>query len=190
MRVVAGSARGRRLVTPAGDNTRPTSDRVREALFNTLTSLDVLADSTVLDLFAGSGALGIEALSRGAAHATFVERDRKALGAIRTNLEATGFAGQAEVLPLDAMRVVHDAADTGRSWDLALLDPPYAFDDWDDLLAALPATWVVAESDRELTPPAPWEVVRRKAYGGTVVFVARREPELPAASAIPAGETP
>ncbi len=138
MRVVAGSARGRRLEAPEGESTRPTGDRVREAVFNSLHSLGAVEDATVLDLFAGSGALGIEALSRGAAHATFVDTDRRAIGAIEANLAATGLAERATVLRADADSVVARAVAEGRRWDLALLDPPYAFDGWADLLAVLP----------------------------------------------------
>ena len=91
MRIVAGSARGRKLAAPDGPDTRPTSDRVREAMFNALYSLDdVVADATVLDLFAGTGALGLEALSRGAAHAVFVERNPRALRALEQNIDSTG----------------------------------------------------------------------------------------------------
>lgn len=188
--MVAGSARGRRLVVPTGTTTRPTSDRVRESVANTLVSLDLLADADVLDLFAGSGALGIEALSRGAAQATFVDRDRRALDAIGTNLDATRFTSRSEVVGADAMRFLAAAVARGRRWDLAFVDPPYAFDRWDELLELLPAAWVVVESDREIEPPAPWDVVRRRTYGGTVVFVARREPTAPRESSVPAGETP
>jgi 16S rRNA (guanine966-N2)-methyltransferase len=90
MRVIAGTARGRRLVAPTGSSTRPTSDRVREATFNALGSLGVVVDATVLDLFAGSGAMGIEALSRGAAHATFVDQDRAARAAIEATWRPAG----------------------------------------------------------------------------------------------------
>src|SRR4051794_3909992 len=101
MRVVAGTVKGRRLEAPKGEQTRPTSDYVREAIFNTLGSLlgiDAVEDATVVDLFAGSGAFGIEALSRGAAHATFVDGDRRAVAATRANLAATGFERQATVV--------------------------------------------------------------------------------------------
>ena len=127
VRVVAGELRGRRLVAPPGSTTRPTSDRVREATFNALGSLGAIEDAVVLDLFAGSGALGIEALSRGAAQCTFVERDRAALAALRANLDA---------LPA-RRRSGHGACGATPPvgpWDLALLDPPYAFDGWTDLL--------------------------------------------------------
>lgn len=174
MRVVAGELRGRRLVAPSGASTRPTSDRVREATFNALTSMGALDDARVLDLFAGSGALGIEALSRGATSATFVERDRAALAALRTNLDACGLGpDRAEVVVGDAAALVS----TGRlagPWDLALLDPPYAFDGWDDLLGILDAEVAVCESAAAITPPATWQVARCKAYGTTVVTICSR----------------
>ena len=163
---------------------------MRESVANVLVSLDLLVDADVLDLFAGSGALGIEALSRGAAHATFVDKDRRALDAIRVNLDATGFTSCSEVVGADVERFLGDAVERGRRWDLALVDPPYAFDGWEALLASLPAAWVVVESDRELEPPRPWDVVRRKTYGGTVVFVARRELGATREPSVPAGETP
>jgi 16S rRNA (guanine966-N2)-methyltransferase len=161
-----------RLVAPAGRSTRPTADRVREATFNALGSLGVVDGATVLDLFAGSGALGIEALSRGAHHATFVDDDQRAIAAVRTNLAATGLAGRAAVVRADA-----------RRWsapgpvDLALLDPPYAFTDaeWADVLGRLDAGVAVLESDRELDVPTGWSVLRAKRYGSTVVHVVRKE---------------
>ena len=166
MRVIAGDLRGRRLVTPPGTGTRPTSDRVREATFNALVSMGAVEDSVVLDGFAGSGALGIEALSRGAARCTFVERDRDALVALRANLEACRLG------PDRAIVVVGDAIDLGRDrYDLALLDPPYAFDDWDALLGGLDAEVAVCESARRVEPPAGWRLARAKAYGGTVVSI-------------------
>src|ERR1700716_4018170 len=101
MRVIAGEAKGRRLVVPEGGGTRAATDRIRETLFGILTP--VVADSEVLDLFAGSGALGIEALSRGAAHATFVEKDGRAIAALRKNLETTGFTARATVVWQEAL---------------------------------------------------------------------------------------
>jgi 16S rRNA (guanine966-N2)-methyltransferase len=171
VRVVAGVARGRRLVAPPGTDVRPTTDRVREAIFNALTSLRAVRGATVVDLFAGSGALGIEALSRGAAAVTFVERDAAALRAIRTNLEGTGLAGPAAtVVRADAVRWLDGAA----PFDLALLDPPYAFDGWPDLLARLPAGVAVVESDREVDLGDGWRTTRSKRYGTTVVTIAHR----------------
>ena len=165
MRVVAGIARGRRLVAPKGEGTRPTSDYVREAVFNSLASRLDLEGATVLDLFAGTGALGIEALSRGAAHATFVESDRAALAAIRANLDACGFADRAAVRPGDATRVELPGV------DLAFADPPYAFGDaaWHALLGRVDAGLLVVESDREIASGDAWRVLRLKKYGTTVV---------------------
>ena len=168
---MAGSARGRRLTTPAGAATPPTADRVREATFNALGSLGVVEGATVLDLFAGSGAMGIEALSRGAASATFVDRDPKALAAVRANLDATGLAGRATVVRAEAARWLTGAPGV----DLAVLDPPYATDDatWAALLAALDAGVAVLESDREVSLPEGWGILRSRSYGGSVVVLAR-----------------
>ena len=175
MRVVAGSARGRRLQAPPGRVMRPTGDRVREAVFSTLTSLDAVAGATVADLFAGTGALGIEALSRGASAAWFVERERRAVETIRANLEATGFAGRATVVHGDALRWLDEAPTV----DVAFADPPYAFDHWEALATRLRAGLAVFESDR--TPPlgGRWEVLKVKRYGGTVVTVAHRKEGRP-----------
>jgi 16S rRNA (guanine966-N2)-methyltransferase len=170
VRVIAGDLRGRRLVAPAGSTTRPTSDRVREATFNALTSLDVLDDARVVDLFAGSGALGIEALSRGARHCTFVERDRGALDALRENLRRCGLADDS------ARVVVGDATSVAGTWDLALVDPPYAFDGWDELLGGLDAAIAVCESGAPIDVPEGWAVARQKGYGATVVTILRTEP--------------
>lgn len=172
MRVVAGSARGLRLDAPPGTTTRPTSDRVREAIFNSLASMDAIVDATVLDLFAGSGALGIEALSRGARHATFVETDRAAAATVVTNLERCRLTDRATVLTTAASR----ALDRGIAVDLALLDPPYAFDGWSELLAGLDAEVVVIESDRVVDAGDRWDVVRDRSYGSTVVRIATRAP--------------
>lgn len=163
MRVVGGSARGRRLQAPPGRTVRPTSDRAREAIFNSLTSLGGLQDKVVLDLFAGTGALGIEALSRGAKAATFVERDRAALHTIRTNLETLGFTGT--VVAGDAL--TH--AGRAGAVDVAFVDPPYSFDQWGELLTRLDARLAVLESDRPVAVPEAWEVLRLKRFGGTVV---------------------
>lgn len=122
MRVIAGTAKGRPLRLDRKTSVRPTSDRLKEAMFSTLGPL--AGDSRVLDLFAGSGALGIEALSRGAALATFVESDRGAVGMIRANLEATGFSDRAEVLHQRAEQFL--ASRSAGRFDLVLMDPPYA----------------------------------------------------------------
>jgi 16S rRNA (guanine966-N2)-methyltransferase len=173
MRVIAGSARGRRLVAPAGTTTRPTPERVREATFNALGSLGAVADADVLDLFAGSGALGIEALSRGAARCTFVDADRAARDAVSANLTASGLADRAKVVAAPAARALADWSGTGTRFDLAFLDPPYDFAGWDDLLAALPADLAVVEAPGEVTADG-WAVVRSKRYGRTHVTILER----------------
>lgn len=210
MRVVAGAARGRRLAAPPGAVTRPTPDRVREAVFNSLNSIGVLSGCRVLDLYAGTGAMGIEALSRGAAHAVFVERHPEALAALRSNLVATGLEGRAEVVAAEvddylrahavhARAAVAPLADRhhgpdfaagaepahgsdfplssadrrhGLNFDLAVVDPPYDFDGWADLLPRLPAAVVVIESNRDIEAPETLRVHRRRRYGSTVVTLA------------------
>lgn len=122
MRIIAGRWRGRPLTTAAGSATRPTADRTREALFSMLVSrLGDFADLAVADLFAGSGALGLEALSRGAASCIFVEHDRNAVAAIRTNIVRLGAEAQAEVRPV----AVETLGPAPRACDLLMLDPPY-----------------------------------------------------------------
>jgi 16S rRNA (guanine966-N2)-methyltransferase len=172
MRVVGGSARGRRLVAPPGDTTRPTIDRVREAVINALWSRGLVEGARVLDLFAGSGAMGVEALSRGAAHATFVDDDAQARKAVTANLRATGLADQADVVADRAERFL--ARYAGPPYDLAFCDPPYVFDRWDELLAALPAPFVVTETPSALRLPAGWDEVRATRYGRTWVTFAQR----------------
>jgi 16S rRNA (guanine966-N2)-methyltransferase len=167
---VAGTAGGRRLEAPVGRETRPTSDRVREAIFSSLDSMDAVRDASVLDLFCGSGALGIEALSRGAVSATFVDDDPTALATVRANLASTGLHG-GEIVRADAVPWLEHS----NEFDLALVDPPYSFNGWDDVFSRLRATIVVAESDRDLEIPSPWRIVRRKRYGGTVVHLVASE---------------
>lgn len=175
VRVVAGSARGRVLRAPPGRGTRPTSDRVREAVFSMLTSMDAVGGARVFDLFAGSGALGIEALSRGAAAATFVDSDRGAIDAITDNLAVLGAtASLARVVRADALTF----SATAPGVDLVLADPPYGFERWDELLSHLArrCRLLVAEGGSELAarwePGPAWETVKVKRYGATVVVVA------------------
>ncbi len=177
MRVIAGELRGRRLRAPGGSAVRPTSDRVREAIFDILFSAGGVDGLLVADLFAGSGALGIEALSRGAASVTFVDRDPVALASIRDNLAAVGLP-DAEAAGDDTIvraEVGSWVATTLARFDLVLCDPPYDYDAWPDLVARLPADMAVLESDRDIALPEGWGVLRSRRYGGTLVTVAHPE---------------
>lgn len=182
MRVVAGSLRGRTIVAPEGRDTRPTTDRVREAMFNALASSDSIEGARVLDLFAGSGALGIEALSRGAAHCTFIEKDRAALAAIRRNVEALGLGDRATVVAGDVSGHLGHLGPV----ELVVADPPYGFAAWPELLAGLGRVvvaggLVVVESGAAMGEypgwEPEWEMVREKRYGRTWVTFLRRSHE-------------
>jgi 16S rRNA (guanine966-N2)-methyltransferase len=165
IRVVSGEFGGRKLVVPDGLATRPTTDKVRQAVFNSLDSAGLIDGAAVADLFAGSGALGIEALSRGAATCVFVERDRAALHALRANIAALGLEQRTTVVTSDVPAWVPAL----RGIDLALIDPPYEFDGWERLLTVLHVPFVVAESGREIEPPEGWEALRSRRYGRTWV---------------------
>ncbi|HUE60525.1 MAG TPA: 16S rRNA (guanine(966)-N(2))-methyltransferase RsmD [Acidimicrobiales bacterium] len=176
---MAGVARGRQLKAPAGSHTRPTSDRVREAMFSMLVSMDAVEGAAVVDLFAGSGALGIEALSRGAESVTFVDNDRTARDSISGNLTVLGeLAGRAKVVAADSLRF----ASTMATADLVLADPPYDYTEWPALLEELIGRTriLVAETGDTWDPGPAWETVKVKKYGGTVVTVSL--PALPPAS--------
>jgi 16S rRNA (guanine966-N2)-methyltransferase len=173
MRVIAGEWGGRKLVAPEGVSTRPTTDKVRQAVFNSLGSMGVLDGATVVDLFAGSGALGIEALSRGAESCVFVERDRAALHALRQNLQTLGIGtDRARIATSDAL--AYAPGITGV--DIALIDPPYTFDHWDELLSVLHAGLVIAESGDAVAAPDGWEQLRVRRHGRTVVTTLERLP--------------
>ncbi len=171
MRVVAGTYGGRRLRAPRGSRTRPTADRVREALFSMLGDL---AGARVLDLYAGSGALGIEALSRGAESAVFVDRDPAAVAAITRNLNDLGVAG-AEVVRRDAVAFL---AGRERSFDLVFCDPPYdsASRLAGPLSAALPTVLdenarTVTESDKRTPLELTLPLLRERTYGDTRIAI-------------------
>jgi 16S rRNA (guanine966-N2)-methyltransferase len=175
VRVIAGDLRGRRLAAPVGAGVRPTSDRVREAIFDILYSLGGVEGLQVADLFAGSGALGIEALSRGASSVTFVERDPLSVAAIRRNLESVGLDGgdgDATVVRADVDTWV---GTTASRYDLVLCDPPYDYTGWETLVARLPADLAVLESGTEIAAPLGWGIIKTRRYGGTIVTVARPE---------------
>jgi 16S rRNA (guanine966-N2)-methyltransferase len=179
MRVIAGELGGRRFPAPPGSGTRPTSDRVREALFSMLEASSPLDGLRVLDLFAGSGALGIEALSRGAERAVFVERDRKVATLLRQNLQALGIErARAEVRPIEALKAVRAASERAEAYDLVFLDPPYRREAGLEAglsqgLGGLVATGarVVCEADRRSPLDLPWPVVTERRYGDTLIRI-------------------
>ncbi|WP_433698373.1 16S rRNA (guanine(966)-N(2))-methyltransferase RsmD [Nocardiopsis sp. CA-288880] len=186
-RIIAGTARGRRISAPDGRNTRPTSDRAREALFSSAQSdLGPLDGLRVLDLYAGSGAIGLEALSRGAAHALLVEADRKAAQVIRDNIAVLGFSGAR--LAADRVERVLGQDNPGAPYDLVVADPPYAVTD-DEVAAVLrdlagrgwltPDALVVVERSKRGAEPA-WppglEPDRSRGYGEAVLWYARPSP--------------
>ena len=171
MRIVAGTWGGRRLVAPRGRGTRPTADRVREALFSILGPLD---GERVLDLYAGSGALGLEALSRGAAHATFVERERAALRALRDNVADLG--ADADVVAADAKAFLRAAQERGAQYDLVFLDPPYrAAAGLAQELEVSPVlagrARVVGESDRRAPLDLDLPLTDERRYGDTLIRI-------------------
>ncbi|UPK73617.1 16S rRNA (guanine(966)-N(2))-methyltransferase RsmD [Nocardioidaceae bacterium SCSIO 66511] len=183
-RIIAGTAGGRRIATPPGDATRPTTDRVREALFSSLESqLGGWDDVRFLDLFAGSGANGLEALSRGAVHATFVEADRKAAALISRNAESLGLGAAAEVVAASASTAVERLS---AAYHAVLLDPPYDYADESlgTLLGALESRGVLAEDaivvvergrrSNEPQWPDHVEATRSKKYGSTVLWYGHR----------------
>ena len=185
MRIVAGRHRGRRLLAPSGEIVRPTSDRVREALFNILSHGQLAAEgipfagAAVLDAFAGTGALGLEALSRGAAEATFIEQDPEALAALRQNIAALSEDAHSRIVPGDATRPPRAPS----AYALAFLDPPYRSDLAAAALTALGAAgWftpnalvVVELAAREhLAPPAGFSVLDERVYGAARLLFLRR----------------
>ncbi|MBL7497011.1 16S rRNA (guanine(966)-N(2))-methyltransferase RsmD [Frankia sp. CNm7] len=182
-RIVGGVAGGRRLAVPPGQGTRPTSDRAREGLFNSLATLVDLSGARVADLYAGSGAVGLEALSRGAAHALLVERDPAAARVARRNAAELGLPG-AEVVVGAVERVV--VATPGQPYDVVFLDPPYALDDdrLGEVLGLLvDRCWLdkdgvcVVERARRSAPPG-WPEglvgVRSRGYGEAVLWYGSR----------------
>jgi 16S rRNA (guanine(966)-N(2))-methyltransferase RsmD len=176
MRIIAGSRKGHRIYAPSGRDTRPTSDRVRENTFNLIGPVD---GASVLDLFAGSGALGLEALSRGASSAVFVETDRDARRTIERNLDKLRLAG-ARIVPLDATTALAQEAAAGRKYDLVLVDPPYSMTSHASLARYLPQVLaengvLVFESDARTEPELPLAVRTSRKYGSTRVTLFEHE---------------
>lgn len=178
-RIVSGTAKGRRLYVPPGELVRPATDRLKQALFNILIDVE---DEEVLDLFAGCGSLGIEALSRGAAHSTFADAAPEAVAAIRRNLETCGLAERATVLAGDVMGVLE--REPRRPWDLVFIDPPYALGvPFLERIAELlgqpgrlsgSARIAFERATGDPPPPLPagFEFRLQRSYGQTTLFLA------------------
>ena len=180
MRIVAGAWRGRTLTVPPGQTTRPTADRVRQALFDMLLHAPwggraLIEGAHVLDAFAGTGALGLEALSRGAAHATFVEQDRAALAALRVNIAACRATERCTVEAGDLLRLP-----AGSGFGLIFLDPPYGLDLVARALTSLhgagrvaPGAVIIAEAGRDEVRPGPEVVFAERTHGAARVTIWR-----------------
>jgi len=177
LRVISGSARGHKLKTPEGDSTRPTSDRVKESLFNILTPY--IAGAHVLDLFAGTGNLGIEALSRGAEHAVFVDRSHVCFRIINENLEHTKLKDKATVIAGDVAGSIKKLHDQSKKFDIIFMDPPYNKNLVDDTINILTKNdimkadgIIVAEmdiDDKVSERYGPFKLTRSRKYGDTVL---------------------
>ena len=177
MRIIAGERRGARIAAPKGDATRPTGDRVREAAYNLIGPVE---DTAVLDLFAGSGAMGLEALSRGARRCVFVESDRAACAVIRGNLEKLRLTG-ALVHQKDAFQALREERGAGRTYDLVLVDPPYGT--WPELEERLaealppvlaPDGLIVVETAARIEPQLPLSAVTSRRYGSARITLFTR----------------
>lgn len=177
MRIIAGSRKGHRIAAPKGAQTRPTGDRVREAAYNLI---GPVADAAVLDLFAGSGAMGLEALSRGARRCVLVESDRAACAVIRDNLETLRLTG-ALVLCQDVFQALREERGAGRCYDLVLVDPPYGA--WPDLQPRLaeslpealaPDGLLVVETSARVEPELPLTLITSRRYGSARITLFTR----------------
>jgi 16S rRNA (guanine966-N2)-methyltransferase len=173
MRIIAGAWKSRRLVAPATDATRPTSDRVRETIFDILANVIEWEGCTVIDAFAGSGALGLEALSRGAAQATFVEKNRNAILALRNNIAELQCAGRCSVIQKDAIAVASSGAVRA---DVIFADPPYKFPDIERFVTSvfehhLFARAFILEHGLHMVPPKPDVTWKERIIGDTSVTI-------------------
>lgn len=183
-RIIAGELGGRRLATPPGDRTRPTSDRVREALFGALSAARDLSQTRVLDLYAGSGAVGVEAISRGAAYAMFIESHPKTAGLLRRNLAGLGVSDRAKVVAASVPSILAEGADD--PFDVVFADPPYSLDT--DRIGSMlnlllahgwlseDADIIVERSARDdaLTWPEGLTEMRSRRYGESMLWYGRR----------------
>ncbi len=170
MRIISGTARGRRIEAPSGSNTRPTLDRVRENLFNMIQGYT--ENSVVLDLFSGSGALSLESISRGARFATMVDHDKKACDVQLSNLKTLGFQDHAEVIRCDWKNALKMLKERGMQYDLIFLDPPYSFLNLQDVFTELipvmkEDTLILLEHEAKASPEVPgcFELIRERNWG-------------------------
>jgi len=187
VRIIAGTARGRSIVAPAGEKTRPTQDYVRESLFNII-RWDI-ADARVLDLFAGTGALSLEALSRGAASAVMIDMDRAACDCIRKNMETTRLKERCRLISRDYQQALRLLEAEGAAFDVVFIDPPYRMENTGEMCAELyergllsPDAMILVEHRRGMAPliDPRFEAYDQRSYGDTqITFVrmARREEE-------------
>ena len=184
MRIISGTSKGRNLATPKSQSLRPTSDRVKESIFNILR--EEIEGRMVLDLFAGTGNLGIEALSRGAKKVIFVEKGRHALGLIQRNLTRFGLEEKSEILPIDAHQAIGILKLRGKFFDLIFMDPPYEKGLIEKTITKLnshqiyhrDSLLVIEHHRRELLPPIinRWNLIRQRQMGDTVIsFLTPRE---------------
>ena len=171
MRVISGSAKGRKLVVPSGDHVRPTKDRVKEAIFNSLHSYGLVENRSFLDLFSGTGSLGIEALSRGAKSVVFIDHHAEAIDCIILNVEKLNYCSTSKVLKTDALSFL----EREDYFDVALLDPPYKYEHWGTLLKRVNAHSIVIESSEQVTLESDWEIIKSQKYGQTNLLIASRQ---------------
>lgn len=176
MRIIAGDLKGRQLKAVPGKDTRPTTDKVKEAVFQIIGPF--FQGGTVLDLFAGSGSLGIEAMSRGMSHAIFVDKHPKAIHTIHENLKLTKIADKAEVFRTDASRAIHAVAKRNLQFELILLDPPYGTIDYEKFLDDIVQLELIKQNgiiycehdvaERLPVQHAHFQVIKQAKYGGTI----------------------
>lgn len=182
MRVIGGSAKGRALFTPSSSRIRPTADRVKEALFSILYSrFGSFSNLSVLDIFSGTGSLGIEALSRGAGKSTFIDCHAESIRLARRNLELTGFAGSSFLLQMDAVKAVELLSVQGELFDIILVDPPYIERELlekvvcslADAKIMAPEAVIAIETDKQsaLNIPGSLRLSSRRVYGDTVIWL-------------------
>jgi 16S rRNA (guanine966-N2)-methyltransferase len=182
LRRVAGSARGRRLVSPKDDSIRPTADRVKEAIFSIIGPC--IHSSYVLDLFAGTGSLGLEAISRGAEFVTFVEKNPGSLKVLRENIKLAGFEAQSEVLSIDALRALKGFNRANRLFDLIFIDPPYGDNLYEKTLFSIDRYGIIRNGGLIIIEHPHWlgldgifkrfVPVKNKKYGSTAISILTR----------------